>query len=207
MCAEYPRAVLCRVLDLPRSRLYAREQRRLVDDGDDEEQRVRVHSERIAGQWPTYGYRRVTAQLRRAGAVAVNGQRVRRLLHALGLAGHARPRRGRTTNSDHPYPRYPHLVARLAITHPDAVWVADITDVRLPRDFVSRAVLMDVYTRAIRGWELSRHLDQALTLTARERAVAGGQVPAIHHSDQGGAVRRDGLRHPAGAPRHAHQQG
>jgi putative transposase len=177
--------VLCRVLDLPRSSLYAREQRRLVDDGDDEEQRVRVHIERIAGQWPTYGYRRVTAQLRREGAVAVNGKRVRRLMHELGLAGHALPRRCRTTNSDHAYPRYPNLVARLTITQPDAVWVADITYVRLQRDFVYLAVLMDVYTRAIRGWELSRHLDQALTLTALARAVAGGHVPAIHHSDQG----------------------
>src|SRR5258705_5337591 len=62
LCAEYPLAVLCRVLDLPRSSLYAREQRRLVDDGDDEEQRVRVHIERIAGQWPTYGYRRGAPQ-------------------------------------------------------------------------------------------------------------------------------------------------
>ncbi len=44
---------------------------------------------------------------------------------------------------------------------------------------------MDVYPRAIRGWELSRHLDQALTLTALQRAVAVGHVPTIHHSDQG----------------------
>lgn len=58
---------------------------------------------------------------------------------------------------------------------------------RLQRDFVYLAVLMDVYTRAIRGWELSlsRHLDQALTLTALERAVTAGHQPTIHHSDQG----------------------
>lgn len=71
------------------------------------------------------------------------------------------------------------------VTQPNAVWVADITYVRLQRDFVYLAVLMDVYTRAIRGWELSRHLDQALTLTALERAVAMGHRPGIHHSDQG----------------------
>ncbi len=144
-----------------------------------------THIERIAGQWPTYGYRRVTAQLRREGAGAVNGKRVRRLMRDLGLAGHAPQRRCRTTNSDHPYPRYPNLVADLRITQPDAVWVADITYVRLQRDFVYLAVLMDVYTRAIRGWELSRHLDQALTLTALERAVPTGHQPGIHHSDQG----------------------
>ena len=115
----------------------------------------------------------------------MNGKRVRRLMRELGLAGHAPQRRCRTTNSDHPYPRYPNLVAELAITQPDAVWVADITYVRLQREFVYLAVLMDVYTRAIRGWELSRHLDQALTLAALERAVAAGHQPGIHHSDQG----------------------
>jgi putative transposase len=65
------------------------------------------------------------------------------------------------------------------------VWVADITYVRLQRDFVYLAVLMDVYTRAIRGWELSRHLDQALTLAALERGLVSGRQPGVHHSHQG----------------------
>lgn len=60
------------------------------------------------------------------------------------MAGHAPQRRCRTTNSDHPYPRYPNLVAELAINKPNAVWVADITYVRLQREFVYLAVLMDV---------------------------------------------------------------
>jgi transposase InsO family protein len=179
----YPLAVICDTLDLPRSSVYARE--RQVGLVDDEEQRLQAHIERIAGQWPTYGYRRVTAQLRREGGGAVNGKRVRRLMGELGLVGHAPQRRCRTTNSDHPYPRYPNLVADRVITQPDAVWVADITYVRLQREFVYLAVLMDVYTRAIRGWELSRHLDQALTRAALERALAAGRQPGIHHSDQG----------------------
>jgi putative transposase len=181
LSAEYPLAVVCRVLQTPRSSAYAR-QRAVPTTGDGA---LATHIEQIAGQWPTYGYRRVSAQLRREGAGAVNGKRVRRLMRALGLAGHAPRRRCRTTNSDHPYPRYPNLVADLFITQPDAVWVADITYVRLQREFVYLAVLMDVYTRAIRGWELSRHLDQALTLIALERAVATGHQPGIHHSDQG----------------------
>jgi putative transposase len=61
----------------------------------------------------------------------------------------------------------------------------DITYVALRLEFVYLAVLMDVFTRVIRGWELSRSLDQALTLTALERALQQGHVPAIHHSDQG----------------------
>lgn len=180
--AEYPLTVVCRVLDAPRSSVYARASDDRPDAG---EQGLREHIEQIAGAWPTYGYRRVTAQLRREGVDAVNGKRVRRLMGELGLAGHAPPRRCRTTTSDHPYPRYPNLVANLAIKEPDAVWVADITYVRLQREFVYLAVLMDVYTRAIRGWEVSRHLDQALTLNALERAVAARHQPGIHHSDQG----------------------
>ena len=124
---EYPVAVICRVLEVPRSSCYARGQRRRVDNA---EQALRTHIEQIAGQWPTYGYRRMTAQLRREGE-AVNGKRVRRLMGALGLAGHAPARRCRTTNSEHSYPRYANLVAELVVTQPNAVWVADITYVRL----------------------------------------------------------------------------
>lgn len=107
-------------------------------------------------------------------------------MHELGLTGKAPTRRRcRTTNSEHPYPRYPNLVRDVEVGHPDHVWVGDITYVRLRLEFVYLAVLMDVFTRAIRGWELSRSLNQALTLTALERALQRDHVPAIHHSDQG----------------------
>jgi putative transposase len=69
--------------------------------------------------------------------------------------------------------------------HPDAIWVADIPYVRLERDFVYLAVIMDVFTRAVRGWHLSRSLDRHLTLKALQRALASGRCPLIHHSDQG----------------------
>lgn len=177
--------MVCQTLDVARSSVYARQHAAANRDTSATESELRAQIERIAGQWPTYGYRRVTAQLRRDGAGAINSKRVRRLMRELELVGKAPPRRCRTTNSDHPYPRYPNLVVGLAITQPEAVWVADLTYVRLQRDFVYLAVLMDVYTRSIRGWELSRHLDQALTLSALERAVAAGRQPGIHHSDQG----------------------
>ncbi len=170
--------MVCAALDIPRSTVYA--QQRVVR-GD--ESALTRHVETIAATWPTYGYRRVTAQLRREGE-SVNSKRVRRLMHGLGIVGRAPVRRVRTTNSQHPYPRYPNLVADLAITQPDQVWVADITYVQLRADFVYLAALMDVFTRSIRGWELSRFLDQSLTLRALERAVCQ-HTPQIHHSDQG----------------------
>ena len=159
---EYPVRWLCRLLDCPRAGLY----RTPAVAAD--EVKLRQAVERVAGAWPTYGYRRVTAMLRRGGW-AVNAKRVRRV---------------RTTDSDHPFPRYPNLVADLTVARPDQVWVADITYVRVRSEFVYLAVLMDVFTRVIRGWELSRSLDQGLTLSALGRALRRGR-PGIHHSDQG----------------------
>jgi putative transposase len=137
----------------------------------------------LAGQWPTYGYRRLTAMMRREGW-PVNRKRVRRWMDELGINGAPPKRTRRTTNSKHPFPRYHNLVANLEIMRPDQVWVADITYIRLRHGFVYLAVLMDVFTRTIRGWHLGRDLDQGLTLAALERALVVA-VPEIHHSDQG----------------------
>jgi putative transposase len=100
------------------------------------------------------------------------------------LQGHPPARRPRTTYSGHAYSRYPNLVQGVTIERPDHVWVGDITYIRLRAEFVYLAVLMDVYTRSIRGWQMSRHLDQRLTLDALQRALAQHR-PEIHHSDQG----------------------
>jgi transposase InsO family protein len=102
----------------------------------------------------------------------------------MGLAQQVRVKRRRTTNSEHPFPRYPNLVRDLAVTHPNQVWVSEITYVHLLREFVYLAVIMDVFTRSICGGQLGRSLDQELTLAALRRALAQGH-PEIHHSDQG----------------------
>src|SRR5512135_2998267 len=81
-------------------------------------------------------------------------------------------------------PRYPNLVEHLEVNRPDQVWLADITYVRLRKEHTYLAVLMDVFTRSIRGWHLSRSLEQELTITALRRAFERGR-PEIHHSDQG----------------------
>jgi transposase InsO family protein len=144
---------------------------------------LRTAVEELSLAWPTYGYRRVTAMLRRDGW-SVNAKRVRRVMRELGLAAGPVKRRVRTTDSDRPFPRYPNLVADLAVTRPDQVWVADITYVRVRVEFVYLAAVMDVFTRCVRGWEVSRSLDQGLTLAALRRALRRGR-PEVHHSDQG----------------------
>lgn len=173
---HHPIRQICRVLSCPRSGHYYQARRR-------DETWLKAAIERLAGEWPTYGYRRITALLHREH-VPVNRKHVARLMREMGLQGHRPTPRPRTTDSAHACPRYPNLVRGLTILRPDHVWVGDITYVRLRAEFVYLAVLMDVYTRAIRGWQLSRQLDQMLTLTALRRALGQGQ-PDIHHSDQG----------------------
>ena len=180
LATEYPVKLVCQTLGYPRSLYYYQ-----IKGGHDEEVREEVRKAivEVAGAWPTYGYRRITAQLRREGWV-VNTKRVRRIMGELGLEGKTYRRKRRTTNSDHPFPRFPNLVGDLDVVCPDQVWVSDITYIRLTREFVYLAVIMDVFTRCIRGWHLGRGLDQELTLVALRRALAA-HTPQIHHSDQG----------------------
>ena len=177
MLSDYPITRICGALQSARSGYY-------YAMAPQEESELKGAIEAIVTEFPTYGYRRVTWQLRR-GSWPVNPKRVARLMRRMGLAGKA-PKRGcRTTDSRHGYPRYPNLVRDLSVVRPDQVWVSDITYVRLAREFVYLAVIMDVFTRGIRGWHLSRSLEEALTLTALKRALAHQGSPEIHHSDQG----------------------
>jgi putative transposase len=177
LAGEHPVRLLCRALGCPRAGLY-RTPSTAAGEAD-----LRRAVERLAGTWPSYGYRRIAAMLRREGR-SVNGKRVRRVMAELGLRGKAPARRVRTTDSTHAFPRYPNLVEGLVVKRPEQVWVADITYVRLRAEFVYLAVLMDVFTRRVRGWQLGRSLDGSLTLTALGRALRTG-TPEVHHSDQG----------------------
>lgn len=178
LAKDYPLRLVCRLLDVPRSSVYYAAQ-----PVPDDEAMLKSVLLDLAGQWPTYGYRRLTALMRRLGW-PVNGKRVRRWMEELQLTGAPPKRTTRTTNSKHDFPRFANLVKDLEISWPDQVWVADITYIRLRREFVYLAVIMDVFTRCLRGWHLGRHLDQGLTLAALERALVVA-TPQIHHSDQG----------------------
>ena len=175
---SYPVSMACDILGLAPSSYY------YLAVGMDEHE-LETAIEEIAGQFPTYGTRRVTQQLRRPPyKITVNRKRVRRIMAEKKLLRPVKKRKRRTTDSQHTYTRYPNLVKGLEITYPEQVWVSDITYVRLQDEFVYLAIIMDVFTRALRGWCLSRSLDQELTLTALRGALST-HVPEIHHSDQG----------------------
>lgn len=178
LAQEYSITVACEVLSCARSSYYCHS----TESPDETELKAAIKKE--AAKWPTYGYRRITAQLRRQEWL-VNHKRVQRLMRLMGIQAQVRRGKRRTTNSEHDFPRYPNLVLELEIVRPDQVWVCDITYIRLRYDFVYLAVIMDVFTRGIRGWHLGRSLDHTLTLTALRRALARYPAPEIHHSDQG----------------------
>jgi putative transposase len=141
--------------------------------------------EQVVGQYPRYGSRRVTQQLRRAPySYRISRKRAQRIMRQKHWLRPFRAKTVRTTNSKHPYPRYGNLVKDLQVTHPDQVWVSDVTYIRLGQGFVFLAIVLDVFTRSVRGWALSPACDTELTLTALRMALAD-RVPLIHHSDQG----------------------
>lgn len=168
----------CEVTELVHSTYYYQSQRA-------EESQLVADLEQEAGRFPMYGSRRLTHQLRRSPYhYRINRKRIQRLMRQKDLLRPVKRKTCRTTDSQHPYPRYPNLVQELEVVRPEQVWVCDITYVRLGNGFVYLAVIMDVFTRAIRGWSLSRDLDTNLTLAALRGALMLC-VPEIHHSDQG----------------------
>ena len=128
--ADHPVALVCDVLGCSRSSYYYQEQAS-ADAG------LKEAIVAVAVEWPTYGYRRMTAELGRLGWV-LNHKRVRQLMDEMGLKVKVKRKRRKTTrnvpqsrrdwahsaNSDHPFPRYPNLVLSLVMVHPDQVWVA-----------------------------------------------------------------------------------
>ena len=142
--------------------------------------------ERIVLKFPGYGYRRVTAALKREGW-SVNHKRVLRVMREESLLCQIKRRFRPTTDSTHAFARYPNLIKDTEIDGLDQAWLSDITYVRLPTAFCYLATILDAYSRRCVGWHLSRFIDTRLTLSALEMAL-GTRRPAagvIHHSDQG----------------------
>ena len=139
-----------------------------------------------AGKHPFFGARRLRKYVRQKKRWdGVGLRRVQRVLKAAGITRKRRRYGVRTTNSVHGFQRYPNLVKHLVTTYPNQVWACDITYITLGMgEVVYLAAVLDVFTRVVRGWDLSRSIDHQLTLCALNQALRKG-TPAIHHSDQG----------------------
>jgi putative transposase len=154
----------------------------------EEETAVRDSIQKIAVAKRRYGYRRITAELRRQG-LPVNHKRVLRLMRRDNLlALRKRPFVPPTTDSRHEWQIVPNLARRLVVTAINQLWVADITYVRLLEEFAFLAVVLDAFSRKVIGWALDKHLRASLAIRALEMAIkARSPAPGslIHHSDRG----------------------
>lgn len=174
---------MCALGEVSRSGWY---RYRSAEQGEGRDAELRAEVRKIALEWPCYGTRRVTRELRDRGWAA-NRKRVQHWMREDHLLCVPKRAFRVTTNSHHGLPVYVNLAAGMTLTGLDQLWVADITYIRLEREFVYLAVILDAYSRRVVGWALERTLQDELTLQAlrmalEERRPAPG---VVHHSDRG----------------------
>ena len=152
----------------------------------DSDMDLRDAIQRVALDWPSYGRRRITRELRRRGWT-VNWKRVYRLMREDNLLCVRKRKFVVTTESNHGRKVYPNLARRMVLTDVDQLWRADITYIRLREEFVFLAVVLDAYSRRVIGWALDRTLEDELALNALRMALSRRAVEPglVHHSDRG----------------------
>ena len=180
---------LCSSLGLARAEYYRHSINKLGPEPDVE---LRQAIQQIATEMPAYGYRRITAQLVRAGQV-VNHKRVLKLMRKDGLLCLPKATFIKTTQSQHSFTIYPNLVPSLSLDGPDQLWVAAITYIHLRREVFYLAVLLDAFSRRVIGWHMDSNLGAQLAVVALRMALAQRAVTPnlVHHSDRGSQYASD----------------
>ncbi len=184
----WPVSAICASIELNERTYYAAKSRpasaRSVSD--------EAHKIKIRVVWVTnyscYGPRRVHKALRREG-YEIARCTVERLMAEMGIGGVVRGKKRHTTIADDTAARPPDLVDRqFEATRPNELWVADITYVSTWQSWLYVAFVLDVYSRAIVGWQIADHLRTDLVLDALEMAIARRDLTngeLVHHSDAG----------------------
>lgn len=178
---------MCRALGVTSSGYYAW-RRRPSPERTQRDQALSAHVRAVFNASKgRYGSPRVHAQLRAAGH-RVARKRVARLMRDDGLRARPRRRYVVTTQSRHSHPIARNLVKRkFEVTTPNRVWVSDLTYLRTVTGFVYLAVVLDLFSRRVVGWKVSRDADAGLAIEALRRALVLRSPPhgMIHHSDRG----------------------
>ena len=184
LATPIPLERLCRLALVSRAGFY---RWRNTSETLDRDLDLRDQIQRIALEFPYYGWPRVTRELGDRGW-RVNHKRVYRIMREDNLLC-LRKRKFVvvTTDSNHDRPVYPNLAGEMTPTGINQLWVADITYIRLELEFVYLAVILDAFSRRVIGWALDRTLEDALTIEALRMAL-NRRSPApglVHHSDRG----------------------
>ncbi|MFN0193200.1 MAG: IS3 family transposase [Aestuariivirga sp.] len=176
---------LCGLARLSRAGFYRRADAKAPAKADTE-LRAAIHV--IALEHKAYGYRPMTAALRREG-FEVNRKRVLRLMREDNLLSlRSKAFVPKTTDSRHGFLIVPNRIRDLVPSGPDQIWAADITYIRLDEAFVYLAAILDAFSRRVIGWALEDHLRAELCLEALDMAIASRKPcpgSLIHHSDRG----------------------
>jgi transposase InsO family protein len=159
------------------------------DKQTDLDKYLRKEIQGIALEFPFYGYRRISKELRRR-ELMVNHKKVFRIMKEDNLTCRRKKAfKPVTTQSDHNYNIYPNLIEDIKVTGLNQVWVSDITYIRLLQEFIYLAAITDIFSRKCIGWDLGRNIDNMLTLNALNIAINSrkkfGFNNLIHHSDRG----------------------
>ena len=170
-------------MGISRSTYYYRPKRNLCKKKRDAD--ITDLIEKICYRYPYYGYRRVTAALRRKKMV-VNHKKVLKMMKKMGIQCRKARRFAVTTNSKHSLRVYPNLAKDLVLERTDKLWCADITYIRILTGFVYLAAIIDAFSRKIVGYALGRTLAAKLPPEALKMAIRGRNTDdLIHHSDKG----------------------
>jgi len=175
----------CQVAGLPSSTFYYKPDKQHRKRRDDQDEKLRQLIERIHEELPGYGYRRIKRELKRRGH-KVNEKPVRRVMKKFGLKPITWRTFVRTTDSRHALPVYPNLIKNRQVCAVNQVWVADITYIRIRSSFVYLAAILDLYSRKVVGWAISKRIDTELCVAALRMALETRRSHGcIHHSDRG----------------------
>lgn len=147
---------------------------------------IRDAIEKVQIDFPRSGYRTMRYYLKRAGFV-VGETRLRRLMKEYDLQAKIKKKFIKTTDSRHNNEVYPNLLPEMGVRGLNQVWVTDMTYIRISNGFVFLAAILDVYSRKVIGWAISKSIDHQLTMDALKMAITRRSPPrgVIHHSDRG----------------------
>lgn len=185
--SRFPVGLMCKALGVSRSGYYAWQKRpeskRKRQDRNLKARIRQVHKESRG----TYGSPRIHLELNDLGETC-GRHRVARLMREDGLKAKVKKRYKATTDSKHNLPVAPNLLQRnFDPAAPDQVWASDITYIWTAEGWLYLAVVLDLFSRSVVGWSMSRRIDRhlvmdALTMAIKRRSPARG---LIHHSDRG----------------------
>jgi len=138
-------------------------------------------------QFPVYGYRKLHEELVRRGAL-INEKKIRRIQAKFGLFATQVRKWIKTTDSKHKLKKYPNLISPATLlTNINQVWVSDITYVRILSGFIFVAIVLDLFSRRVVGWAISKRINAELATAALRMAIETRKPDpgCTHHSDQG----------------------